>query len=96
MSRSGHLSKLRSAGGGPGRRGGKGRQRKGPLRKIINSGIGVNPAYPDCFYELLECGHLQLPVEDLIGRTNAERRRCRKCNRGAPVDLPERQGATGK
>ena len=87
MGRGGHLSRQRSSGGGPGRSGGKGRQRTGPLRKIVNSGVGVNPEYPHSFYELLECGHLQLPVEDLIGRTNAERRRCRKCKRGAPPDV---------
>lgn len=89
MGRSGSLSRQRSQGGGPGRSGGKGRQRTGPLRKIVNSGTGINPAYPLSVYELLECGHLQLPVQDLIGPTNAYRRRCTKCKRGAPPDVAE-------
>jgi hypothetical protein len=37
--------------------------------------------------EVLECGHAQHPVHDLIGETNAVRRRCRKCKRGAPPDV---------
>jgi hypothetical protein len=36
--------------------------------------------------EVLECGHDQPPVCDLIGETNAVRRRCRKCRDGKPPD----------
>ena len=32
--------------------------------------------------EVLECGHSQPPVCDLIGETNAVRRRCWRCKRG--------------
>jgi hypothetical protein len=90
--RSGSLGNQRANGGGPGRHGGKGRQRTGPLRKVIREGVGLHPEYPHSFYELLECGHLQLPVEDLMGPTNAYRRRCRKCKRGAPPDCPVSDG----
>lgn len=37
--------------------------------------------------EVLECGHDQMPMSDLIGETNATRRRCRKCKMGKPVDV---------
>lgn len=33
-------------------------------------------------HELYECGHTRLPKQDMIGRTNARRRRCAKCARG--------------
>jgi hypothetical protein len=81
----GHLSRMRSQGKV---RGGSGGHGKGPLRLIVRSvqiGYGV--------FEVLECGHRQLPVRDLIGETNAKRRRCSKCKRGAPPDAdipPER------
>jgi hypothetical protein len=45
--------------------------------KVIESG----------WREVLECGHDQPPVQDLIGETNAVRRRCAKCKRGAPPDV---------
>lgn len=59
----------------------------GPAKKIVNSGVGINPEFPLVLFELLECGHLQRPVEDMIGRTNAARRRCKKCRRGTPLDI---------
>lgn len=37
--------------------------------------------------EVLECGHCQPERHDLIGPTNAVRRRCAKCKRGAPPDV---------
>lgn len=55
---------------------------RGPLRRIVG-GSYDGPT----FVEVLECGHTQLPVRDLIGETNAARRRCRKCKRGAAVDV---------
>ena len=30
-------------------------------------------------FEILECGHRQLPKRDFVGETNAYKRRCRKC-----------------
>ena len=38
--------------------------------------------------EVLECGHCQMPVHDLIGETNAVRRRCAKCKAGKPPNVP--------
>jgi len=52
-----------------------------PLRKVIKLVLMQHPDYPKLTVEreLLECGHL-IPVRfDYVGRTNAERRRCRKC-----------------
>lgn len=39
-------------------------------------------------YELLECGHIQLPRSDIYGETNAARRRCRFCGSKAKI-LPQ-------
>ncbi len=53
----------------------------GPLRKVVGYeavDVGVLEKY-EIMHEKLECGHLQLPVKDIIGETNAFRRRCRKC-----------------
>lgn len=73
------ISASRRAGGGPGRNGGKGRQRTGPLRKIVDHEyMGA-----DSWREILECGHRQYPVRDLIGETNAVRRRCWQCKKEA-------------
>lgn len=36
--------------------------------------------------EVLECGHVRPPVSDLVGRTNAARRRCPRCKEGKPAD----------
>lgn len=71
------ISAQRRAGGGPGRTGGKGNQRTGPLRRIVDHVYTAE--WPNLLQELLECGHTQLPVRDLIGETNAVRRRCRQC-----------------
>jgi hypothetical protein len=56
-----------------------------PLRKVIGgqyqeimladgTGSGVQR-----FVEVLECGHRQPPVSDIIGETNAQARRCAIC-----------------
>lgn len=66
--------------------------RKGPLRKIvavISLPIGCDldrpiPGAASCGHELLECGHVQLPREDIYGPTNATRRRCWKCAANKP------------
>ena len=56
--------------------------RKGPLRKVVKNidnpaGDRLTP------WELLECGHSQPMVQDMIGPTNAYRRRCRGCHANA-------------
>jgi len=56
-----------------------------PLRKIIDWWpLGSFPGTP--LQELLECGHIVLQRSDIIGPTNAVRRRCKKCRRGDPPD----------
>lgn len=52
---------------------------RGPLRKVV--GTVYPPEYPGVRHELLECGHSQPPREDIIGETNAYRRRCWRCKR---------------
>ncbi len=51
-----------------------------PLRKIV----GI------CFVggvrmEAYECGHIAMPKSDIIGETNATRRRCVRCKLERPV-----------
>lgn len=48
---------------------------RGPLRKVV----GIKEVLPDCFHELLECGHTKPVRTDFVGPTNAARRRCGKC-----------------
>jgi hypothetical protein len=52
----------------------------GPLKKIVGT---CRVGYATL--EALECGHLQMPKSDMMGHTNASRRRCKKCKRGVPV-----------
>ena len=52
---------------------------KRPLRKIIKAEIVEGRTL-----ETLECGHQQYAVQDFIGETNAEKRRCRKCEAETP------------
>lgn len=68
----GRLSQMRSQGYGPRPRsnGSDG----GPLRKIVGT-CWVGGAR----MEALECGHFQMPKCDLMGETNAVRRRCHWC-----------------
>ena len=63
------------------RRGGfrRGRVNRDPLRKIVGYEDGL---------EVLECGHKQAPVHDIIGETNAVRRRCWRCGKAARAALP--------
>jgi hypothetical protein len=54
-----------------------------PLRRIIDRpmvSIG-NDGETEFFKqkELLECGHIQSPKQDIYGETNATRRRCFQC-----------------
>lgn len=68
----GSLSNLLARGGGPRPR--TNGARSGPLRKIVSVEYkGQTP------YETLECGHTNMAKRDLMGFTNATRRRCRKC-----------------
>jgi hypothetical protein len=67
---------------------------KGPLRKIIAypvalpSGIGLFPSDKwgtgTLGFEVYECGHVDLPKQDIYGDTFAVRRRCRFCRDGKP------------
>ena len=43
--------------------------------------------------ELYECGHVRAPKKDMIGRTNAERRRCYQCADGKPAEARWKQEA---
>jgi hypothetical protein len=61
---------------------------RAPLRKIVDRvskrvADGADGGGVYMTYEVLECGHEQLPVEDFAGATNATRRRCRKCEKEA-------------
>lgn len=72
---------------------------KSPLRRVlgrISAPAGTDLLQRDSGpvseteipYELLECGHIQLPKSDIYGETNAVRRRCRFCGSGAKT-LPQ-------
>lgn len=69
----GHLSKMMHEGRGP--RPNRG-SNKNPLRKIVD-----HRYLGDRRMERLECGHEQFAVCDLMGETNAVRRRCRECGK---------------
>ena len=80
----GTLSRQRAQGRGP--RGGT-YQGKAPLRRIEDRWWpSSDPRDPGL--ERLECGHVITQKCDLIGPTNATRRRCWKCEAGDPVDQP--------
>jgi len=59
-----------------------------PLRRVLGLVDVTGPRGVPFLHELYECGHTRVPKEDRIGRTNATRRRCAKCARGA---APEAQ-----
>jgi hypothetical protein len=68
----GSLSALRSRGAGPSPR--SNGSKSGPLRSIVDYWyVG------DVRFERYECGHEAEAKRDLMGYTNATRRRCRKC-----------------
>lgn len=59
-----------------------------PLRRVLGETvIPIEGTTYTMGVEMLECGHYQHPRQDIIGRTNAVRRRCRKCGKGAPQDF---------
>jgi hypothetical protein len=75
---------------------------RGPLRRIVDFRslpLGTGTRGPivgaRCGHEVLECGHVRLPREDMIGPTNAVRRRCRACADGEPphVEIEPGRGA---
>jgi len=68
----GTLSRLHARGGGPRPR--SNGARTGPLRKIVSTEYKG-----DAPFETLECGHTIMAKRDLMGFTNAARRRCWKC-----------------
>lgn len=68
----GTLSRLLARGGGPRPR--SNGARTGPLRKVVSVEYRG-----DAPLETLECGHVAIAKRDLMGYTNAARRRCRKC-----------------
>lgn len=77
MGRAGSLSRLLARGGGPRRR--SNGTLAGPLRKIVarpRNEHGVE-------METLECGHTIRVKRDLMGPTNAVRRRCPTCKKEA-------------
>lgn len=53
------------------------KRNRAPLRKTV--GYERHDRYPEVVLEVLECGHRQHPRTDMIGETNAVRRRCQKC-----------------
>ena len=72
MTRAGQLSRQLARGGGPRpRSNGAG---TGPLRKVVS--VEHKGGVP---FETYECGHVEVAKRDLMGFTNAARRRCRKC-----------------
>ena len=76
MSRAGQLSRQLARGGGPRPR--SNGARTGPLRKIVSTEVRG-----DIPWETLECGHEIAAKRDLMGFTNAFRRRCWKCKQEA-------------
>lgn len=64
------------------------REKKGPLRKVLGRiEVPIEPGSSTFLIEeLYECGHHRLPKHDIIGETNAYRRRCHKCALGVPPD----------
>lgn len=72
----GSLSKLFAKGGGPRPR--SNGSQSGPLRRIVE--ITYQGDVP---WERLECGHEAPAKQDLMGYTNAARRRCWRCKREA-------------
>jgi hypothetical protein len=55
-----------------------GRKNTNPLRKIVSTEFDQH----DRRIEVLECGHKQPQRQDMIGPTNAYRRRCAPCGKG--------------
>lgn len=53
-----------------------------PLRLVVEHFVQL-PDFPLLRGERLECGHIVVQKRDMIGPTNAYRRRCGKCAREA-------------
>ncbi len=50
-----------------------------PLRRVLGVVEETMPSGVGLLRERLECGHVVPIREDIFGRTNAYRRRCRRC-----------------
>lgn len=69
------------------------KESKGPLKKVLGIfslpiGIGtgiVSDAHTG--HEVLECGHVMLPKEDIYGVYYAQKRRCRHCRDHKPPHI---------
>jgi len=72
MGRRGQLSQVLRSGRGPQPR--SNGAKTGPLRKVVF--VEYKGGVP---FETYECGHVAIAKRDLMGYTNAARRRCRKC-----------------
>jgi hypothetical protein len=59
-----------------------------PLRRVLGRvAVQVETgSHIELIQELYECGHTRLPKSDMIGPTNAVRRRCHRCAKGIPPD----------
>lgn len=58
-----------------------------PLRKVLET-VEHSP-YGDAavLMELLECGHVLMPKQDIYGALHPNRRRCYKCSKGHPAEF---------
>jgi len=78
----GKLSNMLRRGGGPRPR--SNGTKTGPLRKVVASWyVG------SVLMERYECGHEAEGKRDLMGYTNAMKRRCTRCKRDSLVDQPQ-------
>lgn len=64
------------------------KQARGPLRRIVEVRHRSEWLAP---MERLECDHWQPARQDLVGVTNAEKRRCSACHSGRVLWGPEGQ-----
>lgn len=72
------------------------KEKKGPLRRVlframlpvdddeIRTSARQGRAPVEIPFEVYECGHKAVQKSDIIGPTNAARRRCRQCRDGKP------------
>lgn len=67
------------------------RRNTGPLRKVVGH-VHVEFCGVLVWRERLECGHLVPTRRDIYGPTNAEHRRCRKCQLGIEVTATKEGG----
>lgn len=85
MGRAGSLSAVLRRGGGPRPR--SNGSKTGPLREVVTSW-----AVGSMVFERYSCGHEAEAKRDLMGYTNAARRRCKACGRAEPESPREDKG----